>query len=82
MINFKFLIKEEQFVEKLEGTNRKNIKIGSTVEVVQKHHQKSGELTEGVVKRLLTKSSNHPHGIKVQLVSGIVGRIKSIILDS
>ena len=65
---------------KLEGTNRKNIKIGSTVEVVQKHHQRSEELTEGIVKRLLTKSSNHPHGIKVQLESGIVGRVKHVIV--
>jgi uncharacterized repeat protein (TIGR03833 family) len=67
-------------VGKLEGTNRKNIKIGSTVEVVQKHHQRSEELTEGIVKRLLTKSSNHPHGIKVQLESGIVGRVKHVII--
>jgi len=67
-------------LEKLEGTQRKNIKIGSTVEVVQKHHQRSGELTEGIVKRLLTNSSNHPHGIKVQLVSGVVGRVKYVII--
>jgi uncharacterized repeat protein (TIGR03833 family) len=62
----------------MDGTKRVNITIGRVVAVVQKHHQRSGELTEGVVKRLLTKSSNHPHGIKVQLESGIVGRVKRI----
>ena len=62
--------------QKLDGKYRKNINIGSTVEVVQKHHQRSGELTEGIVKRFLTKSPNHPHGIKVQLETGIVGRVK------
>ncbi len=62
-----------------DGRNRKNIKIGFTVEIVQKHHQRSGELTKGVVKRILTKSSNHPHGIKVQLLSGEVGRVKNIM---
>jgi len=64
---------------KQDGTIRNNIKIGSEVEIVQKHHQKSGELTEGIVKRLLTKSSNHPHGIKVQLETGEVGRVKKVI---
>lgn len=64
---------------KLDGKNRKNIQIGCEVEVVQKHHQRTGELTTGIVKRLLTKSSNHPHGIKVQLDSGEVGRVKWVI---
>jgi uncharacterized repeat protein (TIGR03833 family) len=63
-----------------DGRNRKNIKIGLTVEVVQKHHQRTGKLTEGIVKRLLTKSANHPHGIKVQLQSGIVGRVKKVLI--
>ena len=63
----------------MEGTKRVNIKVGGEVAVVQKNHQRSGELTEGVVKRLLTNSSNHPHGIKVQLESGIVGRVKRIL---
>ncbi|CAM1353578.1 MULTISPECIES: YwbE family protein [Tenacibaculum] len=62
-----------------DGRNRKNIQIGSIVEVVQKNHQRTGELTEGIVSRLLTKSPNHPHGIKVQLESGIVGRVKNVI---
>jgi uncharacterized repeat protein (TIGR03833 family) len=63
----------------LEGNFKKNITIGLTVEVVQKHHQTSGELTTGIVKRILTNSANHPHGIKVMLESGIVGRVKNII---
>lgn len=61
-----------------DGNNRKNIQIGKEVEVVEKNHQRTGELTAGVVSRILTKSSNHPHGIKVQLESGIVGRVKKI----
>ena len=65
---------------KIDGKNRKNIKINSTVEIVQKHHQRTGELTEGVVNRILTKSSNHPHGIKVQLVTGEVGRVKNVFI--
>jgi len=62
-----------------DGRNRKNIQIGCTVEIVQKQHQRTGELTEGIVKRLLTKSSNHPHGIKVQLESGEIGRVKKVL---
>ena len=61
-----------------DGRNRKDIDIGQNVEVVQKHHQRTGELTGGVVKRILTKSANHPHGIKVMLESGVVGRVKKI----
>jgi len=62
-----------------DGRIRSNIQIGSEVEVVQKHHQRSGELTVGVVKRLLTKSANHSHGIKVELESGEVGRVKKVL---
>ncbi len=62
----------------MDGTKRANINVGAEVSVVQKNHQRSGELTEGIVKRLLTKSPNHPHGIKVQLESGIVGRVKEV----
>lgn len=62
-----------------EGTLRSHVKVGQEVEIVQKHHQRSGELTEGVVKRILTKSPNHPHGIKVQLETGEVGRVKHIL---
>ncbi len=63
----------------MEGTSRANIQIGSSVLVVQKHHQRSGELTEGIVKRILTKSPSHPHGIKVMLEDGIVGRVKEVV---
>ncbi len=62
----------------MDGTQRKDIKIGSRVSVVQKQDQRSGKLTEGIVKRLLTNSAVHPHGIKVMLESGIVGRVKEI----
>ncbi|WP_372793549.1 YwbE family protein [Lutibacter sp.] len=65
---------------KQDGSIRKNIQIGYTVEIVQKHHQKTGELTEGIVKRLLTNSPNHPHGIKVQLETGEVGRVKNVLI--
>lgn len=61
------------------GRYRKNIQIGFSVEVVQKHHQRTGELTEGMVKRILTKSPQHPHGIKVMLESGQVGRVKNVL---
>ncbi|UMB55528.1 YwbE family protein [Lutibacter sp. A64] len=63
----------------MTGSIRNNIKIGSDVEIVQKHHQRSGELTEGTVKRILTKSPKHPHGIKVQLETGEVGRVKWVL---
>lgn len=63
----------------MDGTKRINIKVGNSVRVVQKNHQRSGELTDGIVKKLLTKSHNHPHGIKVMLESGIVGRVKEIL---
>lgn len=62
-----------------DGTLRKNIQIGNTVKIVQKQHQRTHELTQGVVKRILTKSSLHPHGIKVQLKNGIVGRVKMLL---
>ncbi len=63
----------------IDARQRKNIKIGLFVEIVQKPNQRTGELTEGVVSKILTKSTNHPYGIKVQLVSGLVGRVKSVI---
>jgi len=62
----------------LDGKNRSNVKIGKSAEIVQKHDQRSGNLTIGIVKRILTKSSSHPHGIKVQLEAGEVGRVKRI----
>jgi len=65
--------------DKQDGRKRKNIQIGSHVEIVQKHDQRTGHLTEGIVQRMLTKSADHPHGIKVQLESGEVGRVKKVI---
>ena len=62
-------------------TQRKNIHIGDEVEVILKHHQSTGELTWGIVKRLLTKSANHPHGIKVLLDDGKVGRVQVILTE-
>ena len=61
-----------------DGRNRKDIRIGQDVEIVQKQDQRTGNLTSGVVKRILTKSANHPHGIKVELESGEVGRVKKV----
>ncbi len=62
----------------MEGKQRKNVKVGIQVSVVQKQHQRTGTLTKGIVQRILTNSANHPHGIKVKLESGIVGRVKEI----
>lgn len=62
----------------MDGRERKNIQIGIPVKVVQKQDQRTGELTEGIVKRILTKSPHHPHGIKVMLDTGEVGRVKEI----
>lgn len=63
----------------MDGRIRKDIEIGAEVEIVQKNHQRTGELTDGIVKRILTKSANHPHGIKVMLETGEVGRVKNIL---
>jgi len=63
----------------MDGTERKNVKKGQRVAIVLKEDQRNGELTEGVVKDLLTNSNFHPHGIKVRLESGEVGRVKKIL---
>lgn len=63
----------------MSGTERVNLRPGLKVRIVQKQDQRSGKLTEGIVKDLLTKSSHHPHGIKVRLENGIVGRVKEIM---
>lgn len=63
----------------MSRTKRENIKIGKRVKIVQKQDQRSGKLTEGVVRKILTNSHTHPHGIKVMLESGIVGRVKEIL---
>jgi uncharacterized repeat protein (TIGR03833 family) len=61
------------------GNNRADIRVGSRVKVVQKEDQRTGTLTEGVVRDILTNSATHPHGIKVRLEDGIVGRVKEIL---
>lgn len=63
----------------MTGTNRKDIKIGARVSIVLKKDQPTGKLTDGIVKNILTKSPTHPHGIKVRLESGDVGRVKNIL---
>lgn len=63
----------------MDGNKRENIKQGTHVMVVQKQDQPTGKLTEGIVERILTNSSTHPHGIKVRLAGGIVGRVKQIL---
>lgn len=62
----------------MDGTKRCSVKIGDVVRVVQKQDQSNGRLTEGVVMRILTNSPEHPHGIKVMLEDGTVGRVKEI----
>lgn len=62
----------------MNGQDRANIKIGAKVKIVLKADQRTGKLTEGVVARLLTKSSFHPHGIKVMLEDGQVGRVQEV----
>ena len=63
----------------MRGRNRSDIYTGARVQIVQKQHQRTGKLTDGIVKDILTKSPTHPHGIKVRLTSGIVGRVKEIL---
>ena len=64
------------------GTRRADIKVGMKVAIILKKDQKSGILTQGVVKDILTKSASHPHGIKVRLENGAVGRVKEILTGS
>lgn len=63
----------------MNGQNRSQVKIGAKVKIVLKADQRTGKFTEGVVGRLLTNSPTHPHGIKVMLVDGQVGRVQEII---
>jgi uncharacterized repeat protein (TIGR03833 family) len=65
----------------MEGQNRNDIKPGITVEIVLKQDQRTGKRTRGIVKDILTKSAYHPHGIKVRLVSGEIGRVQTISKD-
>jgi len=62
----------------MDRRNRRDIRPGLEVEIVLKKDQRTGKLTRGVVKDILTKSANHPHGIKVRLTSGLVGRVKIV----
>jgi uncharacterized repeat protein (TIGR03833 family) len=73
MFNF-----ELQRGRSMDGTRRTDIKIGSKVLVVKKEHQRTGQLTEGIVKRILTNSQNHHRGIKVMLEDNTVGRVQEI----
>jgi uncharacterized repeat protein (TIGR03833 family) len=63
----------------MNGKNRINIKIGAKVNIVLKEEQRSGKLTSGIVKNILTNSPTHPHGIKVRLESGAVGRVQEVL---
>lgn len=64
-----------------DGRKRTDVKIGQEVEIVLKKDQATGELTDGIIKRILTNSKFHPHGIKVLLDTGEVGRIQNILTD-
>lgn len=66
----------------MDGRKRSDVQPGILVNIVQKHHQRSGELTEGIVKNILTNSPQHPHGIKVRLETGEVGRVKEILEEN
>ena len=61
------------------GQSRQDVRIGAKVRIVEKQNQRTGVTTEGIVKDLLTSSAFHPHGIKVRLETGIVGRVKEIL---
>lgn len=63
----------------MNGQNRADVKIGARVKIVLKADQKTGKLTEGTVGKILTNSSFHPHGIKVMLTDGQVGRIQEFV---
>ena len=63
----------------MSGQNRSEIHVGDYVKIVLKQDQQSGDLTEGEVQRILTKSPFHPHGIKVRLTTGEVGRVKEVV---
>ncbi|MBN2337632.1 MAG: YwbE family protein [Acidobacteria bacterium] len=63
----------------MNGERRAQVQVGMTVRVVEKQNQRSGRLTEGIVQRILTRSPTHPHGIKVMLDGGVVGRVKEIV---
>jgi len=78
-INYYIYIK---IIHNMNGQNRANIKPGIYVKIVLKQDQRTGKLTEGRVKDILTNARNHPHGIKVRLQNGLVGRVKEIIEEN
>ena len=65
----------------MDGRRREDIKPGIQVDIVLKKDQRTGSLTKGIVKDILTKSSSHPHGIKVRLTSGAIGRVKKVLSE-
>jgi uncharacterized repeat protein (TIGR03833 family) len=65
----------------MNGQQRKDVAPGKKVQIVQKQDQRSGKLTAGIVKDILTNSPSHPHGIKVRLVDGTVGRVKEVVTE-
>lgn len=65
----------------MNGNTRASLKVGMVVLIVLKQDQRTGKVTKGIVKDILTKSPNHPHGIKVRLQSGEVGRVKEIVAE-
>ena len=71
----------EERENRMDGSKRNDIKPGIRVQIVLKQDQSSGKLTEGIVKDILTNSSTHPHGIKVRLLSGQIGRVKNILVQ-
>jgi uncharacterized repeat protein (TIGR03833 family) len=75
---FSYCLSIAERVQSMTGQNRAHIRPGLNVSIVLKQDQRSGRLTDGVVKEILTKSPTHPHGIKVRLESGEVGRVKVI----
>jgi uncharacterized repeat protein (TIGR03833 family) len=68
-----------KIIIKMDGRSRENIKPGKEVSIVLKQDQRTGELTYGIVRDILTNSSFHPHGIKVRLTTGEVGRVKEVM---
>jgi uncharacterized repeat protein (TIGR03833 family) len=66
----------------MDGSNRVDIKLGARVRIIQKQDQRSGRTTDGIVSNILTKSPSHPHGIKVRLTNGIIGRVKEILSET
>mgnify|MGYP003382825073 CR=1 FL=1 len=76
MVGCRFLALEEMA---MSLPTRSEIRAGLRVQIVEKHNQRSGALTEGIVARILTSSASHPHGIKVMLEDGRVGRVKAVV---